>query len=311
MKPAGKKFLTVIIIAASLISLLSVSSLGAVIANKSDYNCTSARLQSIIDKYSGTYWNGSFGGARKCKGFADKIFNEMYGNGGIGQYNQNGNHYYIPNPVKAVEVGRYDRKASFEELASLMKKAHSGDYVQWSRGYSQHSAIFVSCDDNGMYIFDCNYISPNKCGVHYVTFSKLAAKNVGISVYNSTSSETPIQATAPKQEAKIQPEPEKEKLKVVSEDLKLEYQETCDIKTTGDYNVTVWESSDTTVAIVTDSGKVIGVGNGTAVIFATDESGTIDACNVEVHYSEHKELMDSVFTGFDFNEILLAGALAS
>ena len=305
MKPARKKLLTVILIAIALISVLSVSSFGATMADKSQYTCTSVKLQQIINQYSGTYWNGNFGGATKCKGFADKIFHEMYGNGGIGRYNQNGNHDYIPNPVKAVEVGRYNRKASVKELASLMKKANSGDYVQWSRGYSQHSAIFVSCDDNGMYIFDCNYIAPNKCGVHYVTFAKLAAKNVGISVYNSMSSETPYQ-TVP-----VPTEPVKKKLSMVSKDIKLEYQETCDIKTSGDYEISVWESSDPSVAIVTDYGLVIGVGNGTAVIFATDESGTIDACNVEVHYSEHKVLMDSVLSGFAFSENLLAGALAS
>lgn len=303
MRPMRKKILTVAIIAITLISVLSVSSFGATMSKRSDYDCTSEKLQSIIDKYSGTYWNGNFGGATKCKGFADKIFNELYGNGGVGRYNQSGNHYYIPNPVKAVEVGRYNRKANVKELASLMEKANSGDYIQWSRGYSQHSAIFVSCDDNGMYIFDCNYISPNRCGVHYVTYSKLAAKNVGISVYNSVDSETPFMPKAP--------EPKPIKFNVIEESVELEYNETCVLKTVGDKKVANWSSSDTSVAIVTDDGKVLGVGNGTAVIFATDEAGAIDACNINVHYSEHKVLMDNVLSGFAYNEDLLAAALAS
>ena len=64
-----------------------------------------------------------------------------------------------------------------------MHKAKSGDFVQWSRGYSQHSGIFVSCDEKGFYLFDCNYISPNLCGVHYITFDKLAQTNKGMSIY--------------------------------------------------------------------------------------------------------------------------------
>ena len=45
----------------------------------------------------------------------------------------------------------------------------------------------------------------------------------------------------------------------------------------------IWESSDPSVAIVDESGMVISVGNGTAVITVqTDDGSKTDSCSVHV-----------------------------
>ena len=184
IKKFVRRALLVLAAAAVILTVLPLSGVGSV-ASAASYNCTNPKLQSLIDQWSGRYWNGSYANAYKCKGFADKMYDAMNGGTkGIGRYNYDstGRHYYIPSPNGARELAKSSR-ASYQYIYDVMHKARSGDYVQWSRGSSQHSGIFVSCDEKGFYLFDCNYISPNLCGVHYITFEKLANKNRGMSIY--------------------------------------------------------------------------------------------------------------------------------
>ncbi len=80
------------------------------------YEELQSRLESLIEKYKGTYWttNGkesdSKGSTSKyyygiqCKGFASYIFNELFCSGYIGKYDSE--KYYIPSPNGATLIGK-------------------------------------------------------------------------------------------------------------------------------------------------------------------------------------------------------------
>jgi hypothetical protein len=291
----GKKFLTVIFISAIVLSVLPFGSVGSMTASASSYNCTSEKLQSLINQYNGDYWNSSYCGSYKCKGFADLMFNKLYGTGSIGPYNS-GYHYYLPKHNGAEEVAKTS-KASYSDVYDMMHKAQSGDYVQWSRGYSQHSAIFVSCDEKGFYIFDCNYISPNICGVHYVTFEKIARTNYGISIYTSVTN------------AKPEPEPEEpavvevipEAFEFSESAIELSFQETAKPKIKGDKEIAEWTTSNNAVVVVDSKGKITGIGAGTATVTVTATDGEQTSCQVTVKCSQYRVAIEGFLQGFQIN----------
>ena len=161
-------------------------------ASAKEYTCTSPKLQQLIDEWSGVYWTGSFRSATTCKGFADMMFNELYGNGGVGAYNSGAYSYYVPTPRAATEIARLS-SAGYQDFYNIMHKAASGDYIQWATAYSQHSSIFLSCDENGFYVFDSNYVEPYLCTVHYITYDYISSVTYGVSLYRSTSSEAPVE----------------------------------------------------------------------------------------------------------------------
>lgn len=298
IKLSGKKLISVIFILAIMISAFPLSKIGNVSANASSYECTSAKLQTLINEYTGTYWNGSYNGAYKCKGFADMMFNAMYGTGGVGRYNSGSCHYYVPEPRAAVEIAR-DSSATRGEIYDMMHKANSGDYIQWSRGYSQHSAIFVSCDENGFYIFDCNYISPNKCGVHYVTYDKLATKNHGVSIYSSKFSEAKIAERAAEEDAQRVAKEKAAPFAFKITNYTLTFEETVTPKFYGNNEIVQWDTSDNGVAVVDGKGKITAIGSGTATITVININGETSECTVTVECSNYKHVFEGFLNGFE------------
>ena len=298
IKLSGKKLISILFILAIMVSAFPLSRIGSVTATASSYECSSAKLQSLIDKYTGSYWNGSYNGAYKCKGFADMMFNAMYGTGGVGRYNSGSNHYYVPEPRAAVEIAR-DSSATRSEIYDMMHKANSGDYIQWSRGYSQHSAIFVSCDENGFYIFDCNYISPNKCGVHYVTYDKLATKNRGVSIYASTKSEANMAERAAEEDAKRVAAEKAAPFNFKTTSYTLNFEETVTPKFYGNDEIVQWETSDIGIAVVDGKGKITAIGSGTATVKVTNIIGETAECTINVACSTYKHVFEGFLSGFE------------
>lgn len=300
--------------------IVSVSCVCSVTSTAASYNCTNERLQYFIDKYEGAYWNSSYHGAYKCKGFADMMFNEIYGTGPIGGYND-GYHYYLPDHYGAVEVARTS-KASYQDVYDMMHLAKSGNYVQWSRGYSQHSAIFISCDEEGFYLFDCNYIASNTCGTHYVTYEKIARTNYGISIYASvkeplpvtwksekkttkaeTTTKKPVEETTTAAETTTAPAPvvKEQKINTNQDDkVRLGFFETYKLELDG--AVKSYKSSDEKIATVSEDGTISAVSAGSAVVTATLKDGTTLDFDVNVSHLSYKLIIDVLFSGFELHE---------
>ena len=223
------------------------------------------------------------------------MFNELYGNGGVGAYNSGAYSYYVPSPRAAVEIARLS-SAGYSDFYNIMHKAVSGDYIQWATAYSQHSSIFLSCDENGFYVFDSNYVEPYLCTVHYITYEYITDVTYGVSLYRSTSSSAYKKATAKKaakkKKAKIIP------FEFTEKSVELSYMETYEASLTGGKKVVSWTSSDDHVAVVSNTGMIEGVSGGTAVITAINSEGKSTQMTVKVKDTSVKRVIDVLLEGF-------------
>lgn len=263
--------------------------------NAKDYNCTDPKLQQLINEWDGVYWTGSFRTATTCKGFADMMFNELYGNGGVGAYNSGAYSYYVPSPRAAVEIARLS-SAGYSDFYNIMHKAASGDYIQWATAYSQHSSIFLSCDENGFYVFDSNYVEPYLCTVHYITYEYITDVTYGVSLYRSTSSsaykKTVKKKAAAKKAAKVIP------FEFTEKSVELSYMETYEASVKGGKKIVSWTSSDDHVAVVSNSGVIEGVSGGTATITAINSEGKSTQMTVKVKDTSVKRILGALLDGF-------------
>ncbi len=262
-------------------------------ASAKEYTCTSPKLQQLIDEWSGVYWTGSFRSATTCKGFADMMFNELYGNGGVGAYNSGAYSYYVPTPRAATEIARLS-SAGYQDFYNIMHKAASGDYIQWATAYSQHSSIFLSCDENGFYVFDSNYVEPYLCTVHYITYDYISSVTYGVSLYRSTSSEAPVvkKAEKKKEAPKVIP------FEFAEKKVELTYMETYNPTVNGGKKITSWTSSNDNVAVVSNEGVIEGVSGGTAIITAINSDGKSTQMTVEVEDTSVKRIIGVLLDGF-------------
>ena len=291
MKTIIKKIMPVLL---GIVTILTIASFNT--ASAKGYNCTNAKLQQLINEWDGVYWTGSFRTATTCKGFADMMFNELYGNGGVGAYNSGAYSYYVPTPRKATELARLS-SAGYRDFYNIMHKAASGDYIQWATAYSQHSSIFISCDENGFYVFDSNYVEPYLCTVHYITYQYITDVTYGVSLYRSTSSAAAVKKKAKKTVAK------KAKPKVIpyefaEKNVALSYMETYAPTVNGGKKIASWTSSDDHVAVVSSDGLIEGVSGGTAVITAINTEGKSTQMTVTVEDTSVKRIIGVLLEGF-------------
>ena len=288
MKKAIKKIVPVLLAITLIFTVASYSK-----ASAKDYTCTSPKLQQLINEWSGVYWTGSFRTATTCKGFADMMFNELYGNGGVGAYNSGAYSYYVPTPRAATEIARLS-SAGYQDFYSIMHKAASGDYIQWATAYSQHSSIFLSCDENGFYVFDSNYVEPYLCTVHYITYDYISSVTYGVSLYRSTSSE----AYVAKKVEKKKEAPKVIPFEFTEKKVELTYMETYNPTVNGGKKITSWTSSNDNVAVVSNEGVIEGVSGGTAIITAINSEGKSTQMTVEVEDTSVKRIIGVLLDGF-------------
>lgn len=291
MKSIFKRIMPVLL---AIVTVLTFASFGT--ASAKGYNCTSAKLQQLIDEWSGVYWTGSFRTATTCKGFADMMFNELYGNGGVGAYNSGAYSYYVPTPRKATEIAKLS-SAGYKDFYNIMHKAASGDYIQWATAYSQHSSIFISCDENGFYVFDSNYVEPYLCTVHYITYEYISDVTYGVSLYRSTSSAAAVKTTAKKTVAK-KAVPKVIPYEFAEKNVSLSYMETYTPTLKGGKKTTSWTSSNDHVAVVSNDGVIEGVSGGTAVITAINSEGKSTQMTVTVEDTSVKRIIGVLLEGF-------------
>lgn len=282
-----KKIFTLFISLTVCLSVLAICEMGSVSASAEGYKCTNPKLQQLIEKWEGVYWTSSFRGSTTCKGFANMMFHELYGNGGIGAYNSGRHSYYIPSPCAAVEIAK-NSSASRQDFYDIMHKAASGDFIQWATAYSQHSSIFLSCDENGFYVFDSNYVRSYLCAVHYLTYDYISSVTYGVSVYRSTSSES-----------YVKPKPKTVPFEFAEKSIELSYMETNEPYVNGNEKIVSWTSSNDSVAVVNQSGIVEGVSDGTAVITATSSDGKATQMTVTVKNSSIKRVLDTLINGLE------------
>ncbi|MGN0548831.1 MAG: Ig-like domain-containing protein [Acutalibacteraceae bacterium] len=288
MKKAIKKIVPVLLAITLIFTVASYSK-----ASAKDYTCTSPKLQQLINEWSGVYWTGSFRTATTCKGFADMMFNELYGNGGVGAYNSGAYSYYVPTPRAATEIARLS-SAGYQDFYNIMHKAASGDYIQWATAYSQHSSIFLSCDENGFYVFDSNYVEPYLCTVHYITYDYISSVTYGVSLYRSTSSE----AYVAKKVEKKKEAPKVIPFEFAEKKVELTYMETYNPTVNGGKKITSWTSSNDNVAVVSNEGVIEGVSGGTAIITAINSEGKSTQMTVEVEDTSVKRIIGVLLDGF-------------
>ena len=286
MKTVLKRIMPVLL---AIVTILTIASFNS--ASAKGYNCTSAKLQQLINEWDGVYWTGSFRTATTCKGFADMMFNELYGNGGVGAYNSGAYSYYVPTPRKATEIARLS-SAGYRDFYNIMHKAASGDYIQWATAYSQHSSIFISCDENGFYVFDSNFVEPYLCTVHYITYEYITSVTYGVSLYRSTSSEHAIKKKPVVKKVKTVP------YEFAEKNVTLSYMETYTPTVNGGKKITSWTSSDDHVAVVSNSGVIEGVSGGTAVITAINSEGKSTQMTVTVEDTSVKGIIGVLLEGF-------------
>ena len=288
MKKAIKQIVPVVLAITLIFTVASYSK-----ASAKDYTCTSPKLQQLINEWSGVYWTGSFRTATTCKGFADMMFNELYGNGGVGAYNSGAYSYYVPTPRAATEIARLS-SAGYQDFYNIMHKAASGDYIQWATAYSQHSSIFLSCDENGFYVFDSNYVEPYLCTVHYITYDYISSVTYGVSLYRSTSSE----AYVAKKVEKKKEAPKVIPFEFTEKKVELTYMETYNPTVNGGKKITSWTSSNDNVAVVSNEGVIEGVSGGTAIITAINSEGKSTQMTVEVEDTSVKRIIGVLLDGF-------------
>lgn len=291
MKTIIKKIMPVLL---AIVTILTIASFNT--ASAKGYNCTNAKLQQLINEWDGVYWTGSFRTATTCKGFADMMFNELYGNGGVGAYNSGAYSYYVPTPRKATELARLS-SAGYRDFYNIMHKAASGDYIQWATAYSQHSSIFISCDENGFYVFDSNYVEPYLCTVHYITYQYITDVTYGVSLYRSTSSAAAVKKKAKKAVAK-KAEPKVIPYEFAEKNVALSYMETYAPTVNGGKKIASWTSSDDHVAVVSSDGLIEGVSGGTAVITAINTEGKSTQMTVTVEDTSVKRIIGVLLEGF-------------
>lgn len=178
--------------------LLVCTLLTPLTANAISQNEVSAKLDSLMEQYVGTTWNGNYYGIQ-CKGFANLMFAEIFGVTHIGPYDES-TKYYIPNPQGAYEVGRLDFSSMSQGNAqNLLSQGMPGDFIQVRRrGKSYgHSMILVNKDDSGITVFDCNSDGKNGVRSYYISWNAFYNSNSAMSLYRANDYEDDTDTDAP------------------------------------------------------------------------------------------------------------------
>ena len=174
------------LIAALLALVLIISCTGGVSAREAfSQTQVESRLRELMAEYCGTYWWSSFHGATQCKGFADLICSELYGDLGPGPYSDS--RYYLP---RAEDMGYsclgiLSYGYGYAGVRALLNRALPGDYVQCVRYTgTQHSMIVVETNAYGVTFFDCNLKGSCLCASYTYSWAECGEYLTGgISLY--------------------------------------------------------------------------------------------------------------------------------
>lgn len=134
-----------------------------------------AAIQSQYPPNVGIAWTGKWEGASQCFGFARMVFYKLYGC-------QMSYHYDYPEMYRYTDETNVDligqvsgSSVNAASIKAVLQQGKLGDIIQASGAtYGQHTMIFVSADDNGVTVYDCNAklnSSEGECLIHQWTIS--------------------------------------------------------------------------------------------------------------------------------------------
>jgi len=176
------------------ISLIDVSKLELLLAKEDPAIVQVSRsLQQFANSVNGYRIGTKYTGSGQCRGFANKVYLATfqgvqyisgYTNSNYGATSFSGSH----------EVGRLFNfsTGAAAEVKALFMKARPGAFVQMGRRYtlnsnktapSPHSAIIYSISDNGVQFYEANTDGKNTIKVNSYSWSDLANKNKGFTIY--------------------------------------------------------------------------------------------------------------------------------
>ena len=133
-----------------------------------------AAIQSQYKPNAGQTWNGDWGGAIQCFGFARMIFYQLFGCNMPNRYYGNAKYKY-QSEENVDLVGQISGSSvTTDSVKNLLQQGKLGDIIQacGSGNGGQHTMVFVSADDNGVTVYDCNArlsASEPACVIHQWT----------------------------------------------------------------------------------------------------------------------------------------------
>ena len=133
-----------------------------------------AAIQSQYKPNVGQTWNGDWGGAIQCFGFARMVFYQLFGCNMPNRYYGNAKYKY-QSEENVDLVGQISGSSVTTDSAkNLLQHGKLGDIIQacGSGNGGQHTMVFVSADDNGVTVYDCNArlsASEPACVIHQWT----------------------------------------------------------------------------------------------------------------------------------------------
>lgn len=158
-----------------------------------------SELKELINIYVGHYWTedgqpsdasgttSKWHGDIQSKGFANFIYNELFGIWNIGDIAENG--YTILNPDGTKELGRVDyvEANNTEDFIHLFETARPGDFVQakYRNEEKGHSFIVLNVGENDIEVLECNI--NNDCGIQkrILSWERFTEENVSACVYRA------------------------------------------------------------------------------------------------------------------------------
>ncbi len=158
-----------ILLLAMLISIISGLFAFQVFAD--EYGYVPAAANKIMELQK-TYPNGGhWSGDGQCKGFANKIYKEMFGLD-LPRYTEQKNVLEHTAAVKVVkEILQYP---TVDELKEMFKQGRTGDIIQGRKTSLQHTMVFIYADDNGVCVYDANSDGNNTIKQHTLTYNDIA-----------------------------------------------------------------------------------------------------------------------------------------
>ena len=117
-----------------------------------------AVIQNQYKPNAGQTWNGDWGGAIQCFGFARMVFYQLFGCNMPNRYYGNAKYKY-QSEENVDLVGQISGSSVTTDSAkNLLQQGKLGDIIQacGSGNGGQHTMVFVSADDNGVTVYDCN-----------------------------------------------------------------------------------------------------------------------------------------------------------
>ena len=133
-----------------------------------------AVIQNQYKPNAGQTWNGDWGGAIQCFGFARMVFYQLFGCNMPNRYYGNARYKY-QSEENVDLVGQISgNSVTAGSAKTLLQQGKLGDIIQacGSGNGGQHTMVFVSADDNGVTVYDCNArlsASEPSCVIHQWT----------------------------------------------------------------------------------------------------------------------------------------------